>query len=91
VLHPTAPPRGTLRQSMLLLIDTRPQPPRREPPDVPWRGIAIAATSLGLGIGSSLAHGVVAYGMLLGAVTAAGLGFRGGGEIPWSGMRDHRQ
>jgi hypothetical protein len=29
--------------------------------------------------------------MLVGAVTAAGLGFRGGGPIPWSGMRDHRQ
>jgi hypothetical protein len=76
---------------MLLLIDTRPQPPRREPPNVPWRGIAIAATSLGLGIGSGFVHGVASYGMLVGAVTAAGLGFRGGPGIPWSGMHDHKQ
>jgi hypothetical protein len=24
-------------------------------------------------------------------VTAAGIGFRGGPGIPWSGMRDHKQ
>jgi hypothetical protein len=76
---------------MLLLIDTRPERPRREPPRVPWRAIAVATTSIGLGIGSGYVHGVAAYGMLLGAVTAAGLGFRGGPGIPWSGMHDHRQ
>jgi hypothetical protein len=51
----------------------------------------VAATSIGLGIGSGLVDGVASYGMLLGAVTAAGIGFRGGPGIPWSGMRDHRQ
>jgi hypothetical protein len=76
---------------VLLLVDTRPDRPRREPPHVPWRGIGIAATSLGLGIGSGLVDGVASYAMLLGAVTAAGLGFRGGPGIPWSGMHDHRQ
>jgi hypothetical protein len=76
---------------MLMLIDTRPSRPRREPPDVPWRGIAWAATSLGLGIGSGFADGVAAYGLLLGAVTAAGLGFRKGPGIPWTGMHEHRQ
>ncbi len=58
---------------------------------MPWRGIAVAATSIGLGVGSSFAHGITAYGMLVGAVTAAGIGFRGGPGIPWSGMHDHRQ
>ena len=76
---------------MLLLIDNRPQRPRREPPDVPWRGIAVAATSIGLGIGSGLVDGIASYGMLLGAVTAAGIGFRRGPGIPWSGMHDHKQ
>ena len=76
---------------MLLLIDTRPPRPRREPPDVPWRAIAWATTSIGLGIGSGLVDGVASYGLLLGAVTAAGVGFRRGPGIPWSGMRDHRQ
>jgi hypothetical protein len=76
---------------MLLLIDTRPEEPRREPPNVPWRAIAWATTSIGLGIGSGLVDGVAAYGMLLGAVTAAGLGFRGGPGIPWTGMHDHKQ
>jgi hypothetical protein len=76
---------------MLLLIDTRPRPPRREPPDVPWRAIAWATTSLGLGIGSGLVDGFASYGLLLGAVTAAGVGFRGGPGISWTGMRDHRQ
>ena len=28
---------------------------------------------------------------VLGAVTAAGIGFRGGPGIPWSGMHDHKQ
>jgi hypothetical protein len=46
---------------MLLLIDTRPEPPRREPPNVPWRGIVVAATSIGLGIGSGLVDGVASY------------------------------
>ena len=76
---------------MLLLIDNRPQRPRHEPPNVPWRGIAVAATSIGLGIGSGLVDGIASYGMLLGAVTAAGIGFRGGPGIPWSGMHDHKQ
>jgi hypothetical protein len=76
---------------MLLLIDTRPTGPRREPPQVPWRGIAVAATSIGLGIGSGLVEGVASYGLLLGAVTVAGLGFGKGPGIPWSGMRDHHQ
>jgi hypothetical protein len=80
---------------MLLLIDTRPggdEPePQREPPHIPWRALACTVTSLGLGIGSAWVPGVGGYGMLLGAVTAAGLGFRGGGSIPWSGMHDHRQ
>jgi hypothetical protein len=76
---------------MLLLIDTRPEPPRREPPNVPWRGIAVAATSVGLGIGSGLVDGIASYGLLLGALTAAGLGFRGGPEIPWTGMHEHKQ
>ena len=64
---------------------------RREPPNVPWRGIAVAATSIGLGIGSGLVDGIASYGMLLGAVTAAGIGFRGGPGITWSGMHDHKQ
>jgi hypothetical protein len=76
---------------MFLLIDTRPERPRREPPHVPWRGIAVAATSIGLGVGSGMVDGVASYAMLLGAVTAAGLGFRGGPGIPWSGMHDHKQ
>jgi hypothetical protein len=76
---------------MLLLIDTRPERPRREPPNVPWRGIAWATTSIGLGIGSGFLDGIAAYGMLLGAVTAAGLGFRRGPGIPWMGMHDHKQ
>jgi hypothetical protein len=77
---------------MLMLIDTRPQPPRREPPRVPWRGILCATASLSLGIGSGVVdNGLASYGMLLGAVTAAGLGFRGGPGIPWTGMHDHRQ
>ena len=61
---------------MLLLIDNRPQRPRREPPNVPWRGIAVAATSIGLGIGSGLVDGIASYGMLLGAVD------RGGHRVP---------
>jgi hypothetical protein len=78
--------------SMLLLVDdTKPRRPRREPPDVPWRAIAWATTSIGLGIGSGVVDGLASYGLLLGAVTAAGLGFRGGPGIPWSGLRDHRQ
>jgi hypothetical protein len=76
---------------MLMLIDTRPRRPRREPPEVPWRAIAWATTSVSLGIGSGLVHGVASYGLLLGAVTAAGLGVRGGPGIPWTGMHDHRQ
>lgn len=76
---------------MFLLIDTRPERPRREPPHVPWRGILVATTSIGLGVGSGMVDGLASYGMLLGAVTAAGLGFRGGPGIPWSGMHDHRQ
>ena len=77
---------------MLLLIDTRPDPPRREPPHVPWRAIAWATTSISLGIASGIVeNGLASYGMLVGAVTAAGLGFRGGPSIPWTGMHDHRQ
>ncbi|MEA2179250.1 MAG: hypothetical protein QOG77_2547 [Solirubrobacteraceae bacterium] len=76
---------------MFLLLDSRPERPRREPPHVPWRGIAVAATSIGLGIGSGMVDGIASYGMLLGAVTAAGIGFRGGPGIPWSGMHDHKQ
>jgi hypothetical protein len=80
-----------LGSSVLLLIDTRPDRPRREPPNVPWRGIAWATTSIGLGIGSGYLDGVAAYGMLLGAVTAAGIGFRRGPGVPWLGMHDHKQ
>jgi hypothetical protein len=58
---------------------------------VPWRGIAWATTSISLGIGSGFLDGIAAYGMLLGAVTAAGLGFRGGPGIPWLGMHEHKQ
>jgi len=76
---------------MLLLIDTRPQGLRREPPHVPWRGIAVAATSVSLGIASGLVDGVASYGLLLGAVTAAGIGFRKGPSIPWTGMHDYKQ
>ena len=76
---------------MLLLVDTPPDRPRREPPNVPWKGIAVAVTSLGLGVGSGMVDGIASYAMLLGAVTTAGLGFRGGPGIPWSGMHDHRQ
>jgi hypothetical protein len=76
---------------MLMLIDTNPRRPRREPPDVPWRGIAWATTSIGMGIASGVVDGVASYGLLLGAVTAAGLGFRKGPGISWTGMRDHRQ
>ena len=45
-----------------MLIDTSPKRPRREPPDVPWRGIAWASTSIGLGIASGFVEGVARPG-----------------------------
>ena len=87
----TASARGTLSPVDVDADRHEPPRPRREPPDVPWRGIAWATTSIALGIGSGLVDGIASYGMLLGAVTAAGLGFGRGPGIPWSGMRDHRQ
>jgi hypothetical protein len=85
---------------MLLLIDERPERPerpepparrRREPPSINWRRVACAATTVGLGIGSGSAGGLVGYGMLLGAIVAAGIGFGSGPGINWKAMHEHRQ
>jgi hypothetical protein len=84
-----------------MLIDTRPQRPerpeppeprrRRRPPDVNWRVVGGLTAAGGLAIGSSSASGLIGYGMLLGAVVAAGVGLGGGQSPSWSGLRDHRQ
>ena len=79
------------------LVDTRPRPepkpepePRRRRPDVPWRTLGVVALLVALFAAADAVGGIVAYALLLVAITVGCLAIdRGVGY--WAGLTEHRQ
>jgi hypothetical protein len=81
------------------LVHSRPDPipepdpapePRRRRPDVPWRTLGVLAVIVALFAAADAVGGIVAYLLLLVAVTVGSLAIdRAAGY--WGGLTEHRQ
>jgi hypothetical protein len=79
------------------LVHSRPDPtpepepePRRRRPDVPWRTLGVIAVLIALFAAANAIGGIVAYILLLVAVTVLSLAIDSAAGY-WGGLTEHRQ